>query len=193
MSRKPNFWSLIWSSFVEIQGALITFIGFFVSILISWFPVKTQIPLGVFIIVTLILLLIIFTVVNAFNKLIVEYLKLQELTNKTLIPRILSARKYKTQAYDGIICLLEKSELFANGAYVSCYYKDEDGFEVTISTGFTTNIQADGKIQVFLNQPVTSYQDILDKLASNDAQIISKVFIKPIVTKNFFENFTYTI
>lgn len=51
MSIKPSFWNLTWSSFVEIQGGLITFIGFFISILLYWFPVDTQIPLGVFIIV----------------------------------------------------------------------------------------------------------------------------------------------
>ena len=55
---KNNFWSLIWSSFNKIQGSLITFIGIFVSILLSRFPVKTKIPLDTFIIVVLILLLI---------------------------------------------------------------------------------------------------------------------------------------
>ena len=69
---KNNFWSLIWSSFNEIQGSLITFIGIFVSIQLARFPAKTQIPLDIFIIAILILLLIIATLIRAINKIFVR-------------------------------------------------------------------------------------------------------------------------
>lgn len=111
---KNNFWSLIWSSFNEIQGSLITFIGIFVSILLARFPVKTKIPLNTFIIVVLILLLIIATVIKAINTLFVEYKELQQRLAQPLILKIISARKYEIVEQVGILCLLERSQLFSN-------------------------------------------------------------------------------
>ncbi|MEM8719917.1 MAG: bZIP transcription factor [Cyanobacteria bacterium P01_G01_bin.39] len=178
---KNNFWSLIWSSFNEIQGSLITFIGIFVSILLTRFPVKTQIPLDSFIVTVLILLLIIATVIKAINTLFVEYKELQQKVSQPLIPKILSARKYEIMEREGILCLLERSELFSIGIFVSCYYKDEDGFELLIGTGTIINIQGDGKIQALIDRPTSGYQDILNKLANNDSQITSRVVIKPTI------------
>ncbi|MEL6496186.1 MAG: hypothetical protein AAFQ41_13850, partial [Cyanobacteria bacterium J06623_7] len=94
---KNNFWSLIWSSFNEIQGSLITFIGIFVSVLLARFPVKTQIPLDIFIIAILIFLLIIATLIKAINKIL-------EQVNKLSIPKILSARRYLIQGQPEILC-----------------------------------------------------------------------------------------
>lgn len=190
---KDNFWGLIWSSFLEVQGALITFIGIFVSIGLSRFPVKTQVSLDIFIILVLILLLIIVTAINACNKLFVKYNKLKQeletvsqenkqlnvIARKRIIPRIISARNYQIKNISGILCLLEKSELFSHNIFVSCYYTDNNEFEVMIGVGSVINIQTDGKIQVFINDFVNDYQDILRKLANNDNQIISRVLIKP--------------
>ena len=177
---KNNFWSLIWSSFNKIQGSLITFIGIFVSILLSRFPVKTKIPLDTFIIVVLILLLIIATVLKANDTLFTEYKELQRKIARPLIPKIIFARKYQTLEAKGILCLLEQSQLFSTGIYVSCYYKDEGGIELLIATGKVITIQGEGKIQVFIDRPILGHEDILNKLANNDLQIVSRTVIKPI-------------
>ena len=176
-----NFWSLIWSSFNEIQGSLITFLGIFVSILLARFPVKTQIPLDIFIIVVLVLLLIIATVLSAITKLFSEYQDLKQKFAQPLIPKILSARQYQIVEQAGILCLLARSELFSIGIFVSCYYKDADDFELLIGTGKVINIQGDGKIQALIDRPASGYQDILSKLANNDSQITSRVVIKPTI------------
>ncbi len=178
---KNNFWSLIWSSFNEIQGSLITFLGIFVSIFLARFPVKTQISLDTFIIIVLILLLIIATVIKAINTLFAEYKELQQRLEQPLIPKILSARRYEILEISGILCLLERSQLFSIGIFVSCYYKDTDGFELLIGTGTIINIQGDGKIQALIDRSASSYQDILNKLANNDSQITSRVVIKPTI------------
>lgn len=178
---KNNFWSLIWSSFNEIQGSLITFIGIFVSVLLARFPVKTQIPLDTFIIVVLILLLIIATVVKAISTSIDKNRELQQRLAQPLIPKILSVRKYQILESEGILCLLERSQLFSIGIFVSCYYKNADGFELLIGTGTIINIQGDGKIQALIDRPTSGYQDILDKLANNDSKVSSKVVIKPTI------------
>lgn len=180
ISMKNNFWNLLWSSFNEIQGSLITFIGIFVSILLARFPVKTQVSLDTFIIIVLILLLIIATVIKAINTLFTEYKDLQQRLVQPLIPKILSSRKYEILERAGILCLLERSQLFSIGIF-ACYYKDADGFELLIGTGTILNIQGDGKIQALIDRPASGYQDILDKLANNDYQITSRVVIKPTI------------
>ncbi len=176
---KNNFWSLIWSSFNEIQGSLITFFGIFVSVLIARFPVKTEIPLDLFIIIILILLLVIATLIKAINKILIEYKSLLDQVKKPLIPKILSARPYQTQGQTGILCLLEKSELFSPRILVSCYYEDNDGLEILIGIGLILHIQDNKTIQAFINQPILEYEDILDKLANNDSRVIYRVAIKP--------------
>jgi hypothetical protein len=188
---KKNLWSLIWSSFLEIQGALITFIGIFLSIFLARFPVKNQVPLDVFIIILLVLVLIIVTIFHTCNKLLIEYtaIKLElEIANqnnkKRLIPKIISARHYPIQGYPRILCLLEESILFSQNILVSCYYTDNDGFEIIIASGSVINIQEDRKIQVLIDEFVDDYQDILEKLANNDRQILPKVLIKPTVLKS---------
>lgn len=181
---KNNFWSLIWSSFNEIQGSLITFIGIFVSILLARFPVKTQIPLDLFIIVILILLLIIATVINAIGKLLAENTELKQRIAQPLIPKIIFARKYQISDVDGILCLLERSPLFSIGIFVSCYYKDEGGIELLIGTGKVINVQGEGKIQAFIDRPVLGHENILDKLANNDSQIIKGIVIKPTISRD---------
>ena len=105
---KNNFWSLIWSSFNQIQGSLITFIGIFVSLLLARFPVKTKIPLDIFVIVVLVLLLIIATVIRAIDTLLTENKELKQKIAQPLIPKIRFARKYQILQTEGILCLLER-------------------------------------------------------------------------------------
>ena len=179
---KNNFWGLIWSSFNEIQGSLITFLGIFVSILLARFPVKTQIPLDIFIVAVLILLLIIATVIRAISTLLFENKDLKQKLAQPLIPKIISVRKYQISQAEGILCLLERSQLFSIGIFVSCYYKDNEGFELLIGTGKIINIQGDGKIQALIDAPASGHQDILEKLADNNYKISSRVVIKPTIS-----------
>ena len=191
--RKNNFWGRIWYSFNKIQSALITFVGIFISIILALYPAKSQISLGIVIVVVLISLLIIVTMINAFNTLLAEYKnlnqkletveqdneELQKIAQTRLIPKILLADNRQINDTSGIFCLLEKSELFSYNIVVSCYYTDDGGVDVIIGVGSVINIQENGKIQIFINDYNNDYRDVLDKLANNDRQILSKVLIKP--------------
>ncbi len=75
---------------------------------------------------------------------------------------------------------------------VSAYYTDASGFEVLVAVGFIKNIQDDRKIQIILNQPILSYQDIFEKLLNNNKSIIDKTIIKPGISKEILENFNVT-
>ena len=50
---KNSFWDLIWSSFLDIQGILIGFLGIVITIVLSRFRVTTPIPLDLIIIIGL--------------------------------------------------------------------------------------------------------------------------------------------
>jgi multisubunit Na+/H+ antiporter MnhE subunit len=72
---KDNFWSLIWSSFLDIQGILIGFLGVVITIVLSRFQVKTNIPLDLAIVILFFILLLIVTLFKAASKSFSEYQK----------------------------------------------------------------------------------------------------------------------
>lgn len=192
---KNSFWELIWSSFLEIQGFIVGFLGVMVSLLAWVLSSKTQISLALVITIAVFTLIIVITLFQAaykafrqtkkleseIEKLKQDNQKLEFAINQRIIPTILITRKDpKTQL---LICLLEFSETFGINLSVSFYYTDEDGFEIFIGEGFIKNIQRDGKVQAILDKPQTDYQEVIDKLANNEQKILDKTVVKPGVTR----------
>lgn len=194
---KNSFWGLIWQSFLEIQGLWIGFLGIVITLILSRFPFKTSIPLDLIIVISFFTLLFLFTLLHAVNNLLTQKRSLEsELetikeTNKNLendikslrIPKIL--RVQKEQGTGLISCLFEDSELFANQLMISVFYIDEYGFEALIGVGYIKTIQSNNKIQAVIDQPVPTYQDILDKLVNNDQIVLEKTIVRPGTPKNF--------
>ncbi len=198
---KNSFWGLIWQSFLEIQGLWIGFLGVCITLILSRFPFKTSIPLDLVIIIAFFSLLFLFTLLQAVNKafrynkkLKAELEQLKE-TNETIvneikrsrIPKIIRVQKDQDQ---GILCLLESSELFVTGIIVSFYYIDEDEYERFIGGGFVKNIQSDGKIQAVIDQPYEVYQEVLDKLANNDHNVLERTKVRISILKEFNQPLT---
>lgn len=199
---KDTFWGLIWSSFLEIQGILIGFLGLAITLILTRFPVKTNIPIDVAIVLLLFLLLLIATLFNAASKSFKEYKKIQMLwnnltirnneleakVNRRWLPKILLASQTQGRTGLEIECLLENSELLSNNIVISFYYTDEEEFERLIGTGVVVTVQANGKIQALMDKPVNAYQDILEKLARNDAKILDRTVVKPSITTDMLLN-----
>ncbi len=194
---KDSFWGFIWQSFLEIYAVPATFLGIIVSVLAWIISSKTQVSLALVITIAVFTLIIIITLFHAAYKAF-RYTKklksdLEEVretnenlvneVNKWRIPKIL--RVQKNQNTEFILCLLESSDLFAIKIRVSFYYTDEDGFERFIGVGFIENIQTDGKIQAVMNQPFSTYQNILDRLANNDNRVVERTIIRPGTPSNF--------
>jgi hypothetical protein len=173
---KNSFWGLIWSSFSVIQTFWLGLLGFVASILAWAFAGQTPIPLVVVFVIITIALLAIATLIRALRTALEEYQRVKQ----NVIPKILRVQK---DANNNIQCLLEASDLFAVQMMVSFYYTDEDGFEVLIGKGFVKNVQSDQKIQIILDQPEASYQNVLDGLANNDPKIIQKIKVRPSIYK----------
>ena len=199
---KDNFWGLIWCSFLEIQGIWIGFMGVGITILLTRFPVKTNIPIDVAIVILFFMLLLVATLFSAtskgFNKYKTNKMLLNNLTmrnneleakvNRRWLPKILLAQQPQGKTGVEIECLLENSELFSNDTFISFYYTGEDEFERLIGTGVVVTVQANGKIQALMDRRVNAYQDILEKLARNDATILDRTVVKPSITRDMLRN-----
>ncbi|BFM39701.1 hypothetical protein [Synechocystis sp. LKSZ1] len=173
---KDNFWGRIWSSFREVQNFWYGFFGIVLAILFSVVSGKLTIPLYVVVILITVFILIISTLFNAYELTHKDYLRFRH----PAILRVVKENKNKT-----IICLIEYSEVFAIDSRVSFYYTDENGFESLIAIGYVKNVQRDGNVQVEVDYPEPTYQDILARLENNDSQVLAKTFIKPGVTRDF--------
>ena len=194
---KNSFWRLIWQSFLEIQGLWIVFLGIVISLILTRFPFKTPIPLDLVIIISFFTLLFLFTLLHAVNNLLNQNRKLESESdkirernkileieiNRRIIPQILVTQK--DQNTGEILCLLEYSELFSIDMYISFYHTDVDGFERLIGVGFIQNIQSNGRIQAVIDQPISNYQNILDKLADNNNKVLKQTVIRPGIPRSF--------
>lgn len=123
------------------------------------------------------------------QKLEAEVKQLQEVNQKLeteikqrIIPKILRVQK---DANNNIQCLLEASDLFAAQSIISLYYTDEDDFERLIGVGFVESINNKGRIQVVIDEPEITYQNILDKLANNDLKVIQQTRVSPSAIKKY--------
>ena len=175
---KNNFWGLIWSSFREVNNSILTILSYAISILLAVVASKASVPLYLLIIIVTLSLLIIATLVRALEKALEEYAKMKQ----SMIPKILRVQK---DANNNIECLLEASDLFAAQSMISLYYTDEDDFERLIGVGSVRYINNKKRIQVVIDEPKITYQNILDKLANNDLKVMQKTRVSPSVIKKF--------
>lgn len=87
------------------------------------------------------------------------------------------------------IFLLEKNELFSQGAYVTIAYQDEeDSIETTLGLGYVETINSQGNMQIVFHRIVDSSQvnEIISNL-SDKKQSRNAIKIKPSVSKNHVE------
>ncbi|MBO0348456.1 hypothetical protein J0895_04920 [Phormidium pseudopriestleyi FRX01] len=190
---KKNFGELIWSSFLEIQGVLIGFIGILITIILSRLPVKTQIPLDLVIAIALFMLLLVVTLIKASYQ---SFKTAQELSQlqKSVIPKILYVSKEpSSQAPFQLRCLLGNSALFSNDTCISFYYTDDEGFERLIGMGVVLTVQDNGKVQALLDIPLLGYQEILEKLGNNDLKIIGQTIVKSNITRKMMLDYLFNL
>lgn len=174
-----SFWSLVWSSFLRTQGALIGVVAFVSSLLLWRLSPNKNISLGLALPIGLFCVVLILTLGHA------AYQSFK--MSKRILPRVLFGKKSSTKDQKTqVLCLLEPSELFSYDAVVSFYYIDE-GFEQLIGIGTVINIQEDGKIQVIIAYSRDVYEETINKLAGNNAGVLNKIIVKPNVPKSILD------
>lgn len=177
---KKSFWSLIWSSFLKTQGALIGVIAIALTVLLWLSSPNKSISLGLALPIGLFCIILILTLGNAAY----ESFKM----SKRILPRILLGKEPPTQIQGAkVLCLLEPSELFSYDMLVSFYYVNDEDFEQLIGIGTVVNIQEEGKIQVAMIYSFDVYEEILNKLVQNDVGILKKTRVKPNVPKTYLD------
>ena len=98
-----------------------------------------------------------------------------------VLPKIKAIRRSE----ENTIFLLEKNELFSQGAYVTIAYQDEDdSIETTLGLGYVETINSKGNMQVIFQKIVDSSQvkEIISSL-SDKKQFRDAIKIKPTVFK----------
>lgn len=171
MRKSP--WRLIWLSFQEVNGGVLTLAGFLATVLLPRY-LQVKVPLD------WVVLLLTFSLVISLT-LLRSTFKVHEELRRRLNPRILSAEYIEGQK---IWCLLERSQLFAHDTVVSFYYTSDNGFEVLIGWGYVLHIQGDGRIQVLIEQFETSYLSVIESLVK-DKEIREKIQVQPGIPRTY--------
>lgn len=169
---KNDFWGLIWSSFLKIQGITIGFLALLISIFFWLYSPDKNISLRFAVPIFILLIVVIFTFASAAY----ESFKI----SRHNIPKIVLGKKIGSN----LLCLLEPSELFSHDTLVSFFYIEES-FEELIALGKVINIQEDGKIQVTVNLILRAHEDTITKLEQNDANVIKRIKVKPNIPGSF--------
>lgn len=102
-----------------------------------------------------------------------------------VLPKVKSVRHTENK----IIFLLERNELFMQGAYVTIAYQDEDDLiEVVLGLGYVETINSQGNMQVVFIKQAENQQaiDIIEELSDKN-HCRNAIKIKPTVQKTFVE------
>lgn len=102
-----------------------------------------------------------------------------------VLPKVKSIRHTE----NNIIFLLEKNELFMQGAYVTIAYQDEDDLiEVVLGLGYIETINSQGNMQVVFVKPSESQQaiSIIENL-KDKKHVRNAIKIKPTIQKTSVE------
>jgi len=166
---KETFGSLLWSSFRQIYGPIVSVLSVFFAMLFWVFLPITSTPLIYLVIIGLITFIIILTLGQA------TYTSFK--TSQKELPRVINSKT--DQKTGNIICVLEPSILFSQGIAVTFYYVSDDEFEIRIGIGQVILIQRNGKIQVLLDRPISGQEAILEGLGNNNDIIKNRIYIKP--------------
>jgi len=86
---------------------------------------------------------------------------------------------------EGVIMLLEPSDLFSHNTLVSFYLCSGDGFERFMGIGKFRHVQENGKIQAEVLD--WEREDILTKLKRNDVTVLRRILVKPSVPDTYID------
>ncbi|MDC0835642.1 hypothetical protein POG22_22000 [Geitlerinema sp. CS-897] len=177
-----TFWKTLWNSFQDVNGGVLSFLGILISVIVSRFPAKTQIPLDINIIIGTFVLLILVTLTRA---LITTLEELETLARDSHIYKIPRIKVVKPSSF-GKIYLAEYSRLISKDTFVSLYYLDGD-YEVFVAIGWVQNVQDNGLIQILLLHKQEEHSLTLNRLENNDLAYLENTLVKPSISRNWIE------
>lgn len=165
-------------AFLRINGFVLAFLGFILSILAWKFGASTKLELWLVVSLILIGLLIVIALGDALR---------EALARRSMLPKIkkvacgnqLGFRFADTQA----VFLIEHSDMFATDAVVSVY-ADVDEFEVLIGQGYVLGYTTKGLIQALVDEfPEGAHPDLWKRVLQNNQTTLSTLKVKPSVSR----------
>jgi hypothetical protein len=173
---RETFGHLLWESFRRVWGVPAVVLALILTVVFWFYPPATQLPLGPVVIV----FICSFIILAVFADL--AYRASTRLIRP--LPKVVHGRG--PIGNEILLCLLEPSELFSYNLAVSFYFIDNSGFERLIGIGGVLNIQEDRRIQVALTDAAAGQDEVLDLLRQNDANVLSRMRIKPSIPHEYF-------
>ena len=164
--------SHLWHSFWSVQNAMTGLLGLILAIAFASGIARSSITLSFASVAALLSLgaVVLSTLVFAVHR------ALQ--FSDRIVPRVLAARAIGPK---DVLLLLEPSPLFSQDTAVSCYVRNDDGFELLAALGTVQTVREDQKIQVLLESFFEGHEDLATDLRNNNAQRIKAILIKPTV------------
>lgn len=175
---KRTFWSQFWVSMRQAYGGLVIILGIPISFFLWYFKPNQNVSLSTILPLGFLCIGIIFTLSH------MSYVVWEN--RRKPFPKVIHSRKPTSAWKDhAVLCLLEPSDLFSHGHFVSIYIKDDDGFEVLIGVGSVLNIQDDARILVGMNMAAEGYEDIIKAISNNDKTQLERLRIKPNIPQDY--------
>ncbi len=95
-------------------------------------------------------------------------------------PKVISSREVNPGDQNlQLRLLLEPSDLFSYETAVSCYFLNDDNFELLFAVGKVESIRQDKMIQVVVKSSNTGQDEFFQRMKNSDASSLKKVFVKP--------------
>lgn len=159
-----------------IVGGATTVVTLFLGYLWWMFTPQNSVPMWLYslsIIIAYILLLLVYVVASKNTETVY------------VLPKVKAIRRTESN----MIFLLEKNELFMQGAYVTIFYQDEgDQIEVVLGVGYIETVNSQGNMQIVFSK-VEERKEVraLISQLSDNRHSKDAIRIKPTVHRMFFE------
>ena len=178
-----SFFSDAWASFKSINGPVLTPVSVALALAAFFFVPSATIELK-WIIAIATMLFIFFCV-------ILDMLAKSRSSTNINLPKVINSIYIGNEQEDfdsnnpSIVLLVDSSKLFGFDALVSVYFNQRFGgpkgevFERLIGLGRISNIQEDGRIQLFVLRALPEHVDLWKRVRMQEAEALSQIVVKP--------------
>lgn len=177
-----TFWKFWKARLTKTDSLFSGVLAFVVSILLGNELKDIKIGLGWFASLVIVSLFLLLVYHNAARDIHEAYRAESERANRHQLPRVIQSRGPQPSVPGAhVVCLLEPSDLFSYGTYVS-FFMVMDEFEEELGVGRVVMVQTNKLIQVELLHYHQAHQATVARLANDDTKVREQLRIKPTVS-----------
>ncbi len=180
---RKGIWQLLIESFSAVYGLVAGVIGLLMGIVFYVFvpseDVVVRVLAAILVVLFLAFAIIVATLLHA----------LASLGRAGVLPQVRAGMAPFPGTGAAMVCVLDPSELFYVGIWVSFFRVTSQGIELPIGIGSVANVQQDGKILVEMARVFEEHGDFVERAKNNDAGALAEMRIKPYVPQQMFGSY----